>query len=87
MKATVLNIGDKIKSFEVVNIVDDFNFTYDDKGNKTKYNTKYYFLLSDNGQERVLEVGRKSLNDSLVYAPTFGKSFKFISWNQFDKAI
>lgn len=81
--ANTLTIGSKIKTFQVMNIVDGFSFNYDDKGNKTKYATKYMFLLSDCGQQRVLEVGKTNLNDCVRYMPTFGKKMKFIDWSQF----
>ena len=79
---TTLNIGDKIKTFEVKQIVKGLGKCYDAKGRKTTYETEYMLLLSENGQERVLEVGKKSLNDCLKYIPTFSHSPKYISWNQ-----
>ena len=39
-------------------------------------------LLSDKGQERVLEVGKTNLNDCLTWTTTFGSKHKFIIWNQ-----
>ena len=79
---TTFKVGDKIKTFEVKSIVKGLGKTYDSKGRKTTYETEYMFLLSDNGQERVLEVGKKSLNDCVKYTPTFSHTSKFISWNQ-----
>lgn len=82
MKTEFLNVGDSIKTFEVKSIVDSFSFKRDSKGRKTKYETKFYLLLSSEGQERVLEVGKTNLNDCVKYMPTFSHNFKFISWNQ-----
>lgn len=79
---TTLKVGDKIKTFEVKSIVKGLGKTYDSKGRKTTYETEYMLLLSDNGQERVLEVGKKSLNDCVKYIPTFSHTSKFITWNQ-----
>lgn len=81
MKA--INIGDKIKSFQVMHIVDGFAYNYDDKGRKIKYATKYLFLLSASGEERVLEMGKTSLRDCLQLVLTFGSKHKYIKWNQF----
>jgi hypothetical protein len=78
-----MNVGDKIKSFEVKQIVDGFGYDYDNKGKKVKYATKYLFLLSDSGEERVLEMGKTSLRDCLQLILTFGSKHKYIKWNQF----
>lgn len=79
---TIFKVGDKIKTFEVKSIVKGLGKTYDDKGNKTIYETEYMLLLSDKGQERVLEVGKTNLNDCLTWTTTFGSKHKFIIWNQ-----
>ena len=79
---TTLKVGDKIKSFEVKSIVKGLGKTYDSKGRKTTYETEFMLLLSDNGQERVLQVGKTNLNDCVIWKPTFSSSFKFITWNQ-----
>lgn len=79
---TTFKVGDKIKTFEVKSIVKGLGKTYDDKGNKTIYETEYMLLLSDKGQERVLEVGKTNLNDCLTWTTTFGSKHKFIIWNQ-----
>jgi hypothetical protein len=79
---TTFKVGDKIKTFEVKSIVKGLGKTYDEKGNKTIYETEYMLLLSDKGQERVLEVGKTSLNDCLTWTTTFGSKHKFIIWNQ-----
>jgi hypothetical protein len=78
-----MNVGDKIKSFEVKKIVEGFKNSYDSKGNKTKVKSQFLFLLSDLGEERVLEMGKKSLRDCLTWTTTFGSKHKFIKWNQF----
>jgi hypothetical protein len=79
-----MKIGDKIKSFEVKQIVKGIDVNYDDKGNKTRFIIDFYFLLSDNGQQRVLACNRKSLRDCKVYYPTFSTKAKFIDWSQFE---
>lgn len=81
-----MKIGDKIKSFQVKNIVDSFAYTYDSKGNKTKCSTQFMLLLSDNGQERVLEVGKTNLNDCKMLKTFFKSKSKFITWEQLNKA-
>jgi UV DNA damage repair endonuclease len=81
-----MKIGDKIKSFQVKNIVDSVAFTYDSKGNKTKYITQFMLLKSDNGQERVLEIGKTNLNDCKMLKTFFGSKSKFITWEQLNKA-
>jgi D-hexose-6-phosphate mutarotase len=77
-----MKVGNKIKSFTVMNIVEGIAFNYTDSGKKIKYNTQYMLLLSDNGQERVLEIGKTNLNDCVKWHPTFSDKSKFISWNQ-----
>jgi hypothetical protein len=79
-----MEIGQKIKSFKIVKIVNGYSSTYDEKGRKTQSISKFLFLLSDDGQERVLQLGKKSLNDCKTYCPTFGHKHKFIKWNQFE---
>ena len=82
MKTTTLKVGDKIKSFEVKSIVNGLGKRYTSNGKKIFYDTQYMLLLSDNGQERVLEIGKTSLNDCVKWQPTFSHSSKFITWNQ-----
>jgi hypothetical protein len=72
-------VGDKIKTFTVVNIVDGIGKNYDDFGNATPYATKYMLLLSERGEQRVLEIGKTNLNDCVRY---YGWSkFKFAKWS------
>ena len=78
-----MKIGDKIKTFEVKQIVKGYSVNYDSKGNKTRTIIDFYFLLSENGQERVLASNKKSLTDCVTYLPTFGHKSKFINWSQF----
>jgi hypothetical protein len=79
-----MKIGDKIKTFEVKQVVKGIYVKYDDKGNKTKTVIDFYFLLSKDGQQRVLASNRKSLRDCVTYTPTFSHKSKFITWNQFE---
>ena len=83
-KTRVMKIGDKIKTFEVKQVVKGIYVKYDDKGNKTKTVIDFYFLLSKDGQQRVLASNRKSLRDCVTYTPTFSHKSKFITWNQFE---
>jgi|SanBayMetagenome_1026888.scaffolds.fasta_scaffold116429_1 hypothetical protein len=76
-----MNVGDKIKTFEVKKIVDGYAVTYDAQGRKTRYVAQYLLLLSDDGQERILRADKKSLNDSEKFLPTFGHKSKFKTWN------
>ena len=78
-----MKIGDKIKTFEVKGIVKGYAFNWSG-GNKKRYITDFALLLSENGQERVLEITdkNKSLNDCKMWTPTFGGA-KYIVWNQF----
>jgi hypothetical protein len=84
-----MNVGDKIKSFEVKKIVYGYAVKYDFNGRKTRYVAQYLLLLSDDGQERILRADKKSLNDSEQYYSTFGRKNKFKTWNMlantFDK--
>jgi hypothetical protein len=79
-----MKVGDKIKTFEVKQIVKGIDVNYDDKGNKTKTIIDFYFLLSEDGQERVMASNVKTLRDCVTYRPTFGDKWKFISWSQFE---
>ena len=81
-----MKIGDKIKTFEIMKIVKGSSFTYTDNGSKTITITDFYFLLSDKGQERVLQSNKKSLADCVRYRGTFSKSYTFSKWNQFEIA-
>lgn len=77
-------VGDKIKSFEVKKIVDGYAYKYEKNGKKTKYITQYLLLLSDNGQERILRADKNSLSDAEQYYATFGKKFKYKTWDMFE---
>ena len=80
-----MKIGDKIKTFEVKQIINGTAFNYTDSGRKSKYNTTYALLLSENGQERVLEITNKkpNLNDCITWRTTFGSKSRFTDWNGF----
>lgn len=76
-----MKIGDKIKTFEVVDIIEKESFKYSSNGGKKKYVGKFMLLLSVSKQERVLEVGKTSLNESeTVYG---WSKFRFAKWNDF----
>ena len=75
-----MKVGDKIKTFEVKDIVNGIGKDYSN-GMPKKYKTKYMLLLSDKGQERILEVGKTNLNECETWFPTFGHSSKFKTWN------
>ena len=81
---TKYKVGDKIKSFEVKKIVDGYAYKYDTNHKKTKYITQYLLLLSDNGQERILRADKNSLSDAEQYYATFGKKFKYKTWNMIE---
>ena len=78
-----LKIGDKIKSFEVENIVEAVETLYRNNGSKIKVIAKFALLESENGQQRVLRADKQNLNDSEKWFPTFSNSSKFKSWNMF----
>lgn len=77
-----LKVGDKIKSFTICKIVDAYAKNYDEKGRSIKYLTKFMFLRSDKGQERVLEVGQTKL-DEAVKVKGYNK-FRYAKWNEFE---
>ena len=79
-----MKIGDKIKTFQIKNIVKGYKNIYTNRGKRTKVIADYYLLENENGQQRVLESSKTNLNDSEVYCTTFGSKFKFIKWNQFE---
>jgi hypothetical protein len=77
-----LGVGDKIKSFTICKIVDAYTKSYDDKGRSVKYLSKFMFLRSDKGQERVLEVGQTNLANAVrIYV---WNKFVYAQWNQFE---
>jgi hypothetical protein len=76
-----MKIGDKIKTFEVKEIVERYKKVYNDKGDFVRVLTQYAFLLSVDGQQRVLEVGKSKLNECVMTYTTWSKS-KYITWNQ-----
>ena len=77
-----LKVGDKIKSFTICEIVDAYAKNYDEKGNSIKYFSKFMFLRSDRGQERVLEVGQTNLANAVqIYV---WNKFVYAQWNQFE---
>ena len=69
-----MKIGDKIKSFQIKHIVKKESYNYSSNGRKTKYVAEYFLLLSDDGQERILESNKTSLTDCESYIPTWGKT-------------
>ena len=79
-----MQIGDKIKTFEIKNIVKGYKNIYTNSGRKTKIITNYYLLEKEDGQQRVLESGKTNLNDCEVYCTTWNTKFKFKRWNQFE---
>jgi len=81
-----MKVGSKIKSFEIVEIIERTVNEYNDYGRKKKVNKTFALLLSDKGEERVLmsdkyKGGNTNLNDCQRYAPTFGKGLKFAKHN------
>ena len=60
-----MNIGDKIKSFTVMDIVKSYKNIYAN-GKKSKVIADYLLLLSDKGQQRVLELGKTKLSESAM---------------------
>jgi len=77
-----LKVGDKIKSFTICKIVDAYAKNYDEKGNSTKCLSKFMFVRSDKGQERVLEVGETNLANAVrIYV---WNKFVYAQWSQFE---
>jgi hypothetical protein len=74
-----MQVGDRIKTFTVKKIVKGVAHNYTDCGKRIPYDTAFMYLESDNGQRRVLELGKKSLRDCVTYIPTWGKS-KYLWW-------
>ena len=79
-----MKVGDKIKTFEIKQIVKGYKGLFTNSGKKTKVLTHYYLLKSENGQERVLESGKTNLNQcEQTYSHITGK-FKYMVWNQLE---
>lgn len=76
-------IGEKIKSFIIVDIKTTSVKEYNDKGVSKRVTKHFYFLKSDKGQERILNTDKESLTDCEVYFSTFGTKRKFKTFNQF----
>ena len=77
------SIGEKIKSFTIVDIKTTSVKEYNDKGKSKRVNKSFYFLKSDEGQERVLDVNKESLSDCETYFTTFGTKRKYKTFEQF----
>ena len=69
-----MKIGDKIKSFTIINIIDALDTFYSPSGQKIRKVFKFYLLKSDNGQERVLRADKKQLSESKKYFAINGNS-------------
>ena len=78
-----MQVGDKIKSFEIVDIQERMVRQYNDKGMYKKVKQSFYFLKNDKGQERILATDKKSLNDCEMYFTTFGTKRKYKTFCQF----
>lgn len=76
-----MKIGDRIKTFEVKDIVERIVNGYNERGIKKRVLRKFALLLSDNGQKRVLRVDRIKLDECEMYYNTFS-GFKYKDWNQ-----
>lgn len=76
-------IGEKVKSFTIVDIKTTSVKEYNDKGKSTRVTKSFYFLKSDNGQERILDTNKTSLTDCEIYFTTFGTKRKYKTFNQF----
>ena len=80
-----LKIGDKIKSFEVKNVVYGINNYYKQNGSKLKYKTKYYLLQNPKGQQRVLEINQEhNLNNCETIREFWSSKLKFKKWGEID---
>ncbi len=71
----------QIKSFEVKEIIERLKRVYNDKGDYKMVLTQYALLLSEEGQQRVLEVGKTKLTECVMTYTTWSKH-KYITWNQ-----
>ena len=76
-------IGDKIKTFTIVDIKTKAVKEYNDYGKSKRVNKSFYFLKSDKGQERILDVNKTSLTDCEIYFTTFGTKRKYKTFDQF----
>ena len=82
-KIKTLKIGDKIKSFEVKNIIYGINNYYKQNGSKLKYKTKYYLLENPKGQQRVLEINKEhNLNECETIRVFWNSKLSFKKWNE-----
>lgn len=76
-----MKVGDKIKTFEVKEIIERTINTYGPGGKTGKRQATFALLLSEKGQERVLRTDKKSLSDCEMYFSTFGGQ-KYKTWSQ-----
>lgn len=76
-----MKAGDKIKTFEVKEIVERLKRVYNDNGDYKMVLAQYALLLSVDGEQRVLEVGKTKLTQCEMTYSTWSKS-KYIGWNQ-----
>jgi len=76
-----MEVGYKIKTFEVKSIVEKLKKVYNSNGSHKLSLVKYALLISESGQERVLQIGKTKLDECEMIYTTFGK-WKYKTWNQ-----
>jgi hypothetical protein len=79
----ILNAGEKIKSFEIMFVVDKLvkQYPLGCKGISKKVNNTFYLLKNGKGQERVLNTKKTKLDQCETY---YGwNSFKYSKWSDF----
>tara|TARA_R110002051_G_scaffold59733_1_gene109569 strand:+ start:469 stop:786 length:318 start_codon:yes stop_codon:yes gene_type:complete len=82
---TTLKIGDKIKTFEVKDIVFGVNKHFRNNGSSFKYKTKFYLLENPKKQHRVLEVNEEqNLNNCLMFREFWSGKLKYSQWNMIE---
>ena len=79
---------DKIKTFEVKEIVFGVKKHFRNNGSSFKYKTKFYLLENLNKQQRVLEVTEEhNLNNCLMFREFWSDKLKYSKWNMVDKPL
>ena len=78
-----MKTGDKLGTWQVVEMVEMETATYTAKGRKRKYNALFGLLVNPKGQQRILRADKTKLNECETYRGTWGGS-KYMTWNMID---
>ena len=82
----LLQVGDKVASFEVKEIVKCYYKEYipNSRGRFRRVEKDFAFILSAKGQERVIKLDKRKTTECETYYSTFGGS-KYMTWNMMER--